>query len=182
MAAARSQSVSSRRKSSKSSSSVATSPGARCQLSSEKANNVSTPTPKLRAAAIERWTASAPARWPSRRARPCRLAQRPLPSMMMPTWRSWRSGFREELCSIKHLKKKFWRGLPFPRHPDERFHLIQISLERPPAGAREAKFRLGQAPVEIFHASDVLGVLELARVNAQVAIRGAQQVFQLVER
>src|SRR5882762_10166323 len=39
-----------------------------------------------------RRTFSVPAWWPARRGMPRRLAQRPLPSMMMPTWAGTASG------------------------------------------------------------------------------------------
>ena len=57
----------------------------RRQLSAEKAKSVSTPMPASGAASTMRRTMAAPARWPAARERPWRVAQRPLPSMMMPT-------------------------------------------------------------------------------------------------
>src|SRR5918912_1474418 len=47
---------------------------------------VSTSTPASAQAMVMRRTFSVPAWWPARRGRPRRIAQRPLPSMMMPTW------------------------------------------------------------------------------------------------
>jgi hypothetical protein len=68
-------------------------------LSAEKAYSVSAAMPSPGAASTERRTASAPARWPATRGNPRRVAQRPLPSITMATW-------REELCDIKSTLKK----------------------------------------------------------------------------
>jgi len=57
----------------------------RRQLSAENANSVSTPMPQSGAASTMRRTIAAPARWPAAREHPCPVAQRPLPSMMIPT-------------------------------------------------------------------------------------------------
>ncbi len=57
----------------------------RRQLSLENAKSVSVPTPWSGAASTMRRIASTPASWPRGRDRPRRVAQRPLPSMMMPT-------------------------------------------------------------------------------------------------
>ena len=65
--------------------SQATSAWGRRQLSAEKAYRVSTPIPASGAASTMRRTIAAPARCPAERERPCRVAHRPLPSMMMPT-------------------------------------------------------------------------------------------------
>ena len=62
-----------------------TSAGGRRQLSDENANKVSVATPRSGAASTTRRAASTPARCPAERGRPRRVAQRPLPSMMMAT-------------------------------------------------------------------------------------------------
>jgi len=61
--------------------------GGRCQFSSENANNVSTSTPASMAPSTISRTAFIPARCPNGRGRLRSRAQRPLPSMMMATWR-----------------------------------------------------------------------------------------------
>src|SRR3989442_6547800 len=61
--------------------------GGRCQFSSEKANSVSTSTPASIAPSTTSRTAFMPARCPRGRGRCRSSAQRPLPSMMMATWR-----------------------------------------------------------------------------------------------
>src|SRR5713101_961659 len=61
--------------------------GGRCQFSSENANSVSTSTPASIAPSTTSRTAVIPARCPSGRGRCRSRAQRPLPSMMMATWR-----------------------------------------------------------------------------------------------
>src|SRR5690606_11886531 len=67
--------------------SAPTSSAGRPQFSLEKANRVSAPMPRSRQKSMHRLTARAPARWPIMRGRRRRAAQRPLPSMMMATWR-----------------------------------------------------------------------------------------------
>jgi len=57
------------------------------QFSSENANSVSTSTPASIAPSTASRTAFIPARWPNGRGSRRSLAQRPLPSMMIATWR-----------------------------------------------------------------------------------------------
>src|SRR5258705_13967007 len=106
-----------------------------------------------------RRTASAPARCPAARGRPRRVAQRPLPSMTIATW-------KEVLCFIKPIRKKKTppSACTAASRVDQRFHVIEVALERPPAEGGESVFGLGNAPLERFGADDVFGILELARV------------------
>ena len=61
--------------------------GGRDQFSELKEKIVRMPMPSSPAARTVRRSASTPRRWPSLRGRPRAAAQRPLPSMMMATWR-----------------------------------------------------------------------------------------------
>src|SRR5437867_7108191 len=61
--------------------------GGRCQSSSENANSVRPSTPASIAPSTASRTDVIPARWPSGRGSRRSRAQRPLPSMMMATWR-----------------------------------------------------------------------------------------------
>src|SRR5690606_34876050 len=70
--------------------SAPTSSAGRPQFSLENANRVRAPTPRSRQKSMHRLTARAPARWPIMRGLRRRAAQRPLPSMMMATWRGMR--------------------------------------------------------------------------------------------
>src|SRR5690554_3070746 len=72
--------------------SAPTSSAGRPQFSLEKANRVRASTPRSRQKSMHRFTARAPARWPITRGRWRRAAQRPLPSMMMATWRGMHGG------------------------------------------------------------------------------------------
>ncbi len=63
-----------------------TSPSGRLQFSQEKAKRVRRSRPRSFEARTTVRTASTPLRWPSARGSPRRVAQRPLPSMMMATW------------------------------------------------------------------------------------------------
>ncbi len=56
-----------------------------------------------------------------------------------------------------------------------------FSSARRPAAVRRYSVR-GMRPVERLVAGDVLRVLELARVHAQVAVGRVQQALQIVER
>src|SRR5216110_916240 len=151
---------------------AATSAAGRFQLSAEKAFSVSAATPSPGAASTVRRTASAPARWPATRGRPRRVAQRPLPSITIATW-------REELCGIKSVLKK--NASPLTGGVNQRFHVIQVALQRAPPGGGEAILGLRNPPLERLGARDVLRFLEPARVYAQVAVRGLEQGLELVE-
>src|SRR5258705_12475555 len=157
--------------------SVDTSAAGRVQLSDENAYRVSAVMPQPGAISTARRTAAAPARWPAARGRPRRVAQRPLPSMTMATW-------KEVLCFIKSpaKKKSPLSACAGARRADQRFHVIEIALERPPAEGGESVFGFGDAALERLVARDVLGVLELARVDAEIAVARFEQRLQLVER
>src|SRR2546423_4449937 len=120
-----------------------------------------------------RRTASAPARCPEVRGRPRRVAQRPFPSMTMATC-------KEVLCVIKLSRKKKVRSA-CARRANQRFHVIEVALERPPADGGETVFGFGDAGFERLLAADVLRVFELARVHAEVAVARLQQRLELVE-
>src|SRR6266581_1419401 len=138
---------------------AATSAAGRFQLSAEKAYNVSAATPSSGAASTVRRTASAPARWPATRGRPRRVAQRPLPSITIATC-------REELCGIKCILKK--NASPLTGGVNQRFHVVQVALQRAPPGSGEPILGLRNPPLERLRASDVLRLLEPARVHAQL--------------
>src|SRR5262249_51955446 len=74
--------------------SASTSRLGRCQFSVEKANSVRYLMPRRRLVSTTARTESLPRWWPSMRLRPRCNAQRPLPSMMMATWRGRRSRSR----------------------------------------------------------------------------------------
>src|SRR5579871_3291423 len=72
--------------------------------------------------------------------------------------------------------------LTFSHGLDQRFHVIQVFFERPASGGSQAVFGARQPPFERFRAGDVMRVFEFARVHAQIAVRGLEQLLQLVER
>src|SRR5213076_1725364 len=144
----------------------------RFQLSAEKAYSVSAATPSPGAASTVRRTASAPARWPATRGRPRRVAQRPLPSITIATC-------REELCGIKSVLKK--NASPLTGGVNQRFHVVQVALQRAPPGSGEPILGLRNPSLERLRASDVLRLLEPARVHAQIAVRRLEQGLELVE-
>src|SRR6267378_3196747 len=69
-------------------------------------------------------------------------------------------------------KKESMSARPRAGCADQRFHVVEVALERPPAEGGESVFRLGNAACERLVARDILGVLELARVDAEVAVAG----------
>src|SRR6266487_1433118 len=154
--------------------SVDTSAAGRLQLSEEKAYKLSAVMPQPGAISTTRRTAAAPARWPAARGSPRRVAQRPLPSMTMATW-------KEVLCFIKSPAKKKMTPSACARRANQRFHVIEIALERPPSEGGESVLRLGDAARERLVARDVLGVFELPRMDAEVAVGRFEQRLQLVE-
>src|SRR5712692_7892748 len=60
--------------------------------------------------------------------------------------------------------------------------MSQVLLERAAARRRQPVLGPREAAVERLVAGDVLRLFELARVDAQVAVRGPQQSLQIVER
>src|SRR5437867_10302389 len=128
--------------------------------------------PRSGAASTVRRTASAPARCPATRGRPRRLAQRPLPSITIATW-------REELCSIKSVPKK--NASPLSGGVNQRFHVVQVALQGAPPGGGEPILGLRNPPLERLRASDVLCLLKPARVHAQIAVRRLEQALELVK-
>jgi hypothetical protein len=82
------------------------------------------------AASTTRRTAAAPSRWPAARGNPRAVAQRPLPSMMIPTCRPAMLCRRKVLCTIKSGSKKKRRRSAIPGCADDRFHVVQVAAER----------------------------------------------------
>src|SRR5579864_3891331 len=162
--------------------------------------------PSRGAARMTRRAASAPARWPAERGRPREVAQRPLPSEMMATWRRGAgrvSGRTEEICwtaidcmvmfflrrgentanysTIQSEKPKKFPRSALPRGADQRLHVIEVPLEGPPPRRGQAILGFGQAAGERFLAQDVVSFFQLAGVNAQITVGRFQQSFELVE-
>src|SRR6185437_7261184 len=115
-------------------------------------------------------SASAPARWPSKRGSPRAAAQRPLPSMMIAMCR--------ELCFIKYMGKFF---LSVARGANQRFHVGEVAFERVAAAGGEPVFGAGHAAFEFFLDGDVAGVFQLAGVDAEIAVGGFEQLLELGE-
>src|SRR5688572_5576597 len=87
----------------------------------------------------------------------------------------------EVLCVIKYRPKKK-RLCPFPGGADQGFHVVEVALQRLAARRGDAVLGLGYAALEEFAARHVRCLLELARMHAEIAVRGLQQRLQLVER
>src|SRR5205085_12586759 len=70
---------------------------------------------------------------------------------------------------------------PAARRADDALHVAEVALQRLSARRRQAVLGLRRAPVEVLVADDVLRLFELARVHAQVAVRGVQELFEVVK-
>src|SRR5262245_36427702 len=64
---------------------------------------------------------------------------------------------------------------------DDRLHVVEIPLERPAASSRQPILRLRASPLEGLGARHVLGLLELAPVDAQVPVGRLHQRLEVVE-
>ena len=87
-------------------------------------------------------------------------------------------------CTLQHKVQCqiFLHRQLAPAHGlNQPFHLIQVTFQRVPPGGAEAIHRFGQPAFKVLLAHDVFGFLELARVDAQVAVRGGEQFLQVVE-
>src|SRR5580704_16352058 len=106
--------------------------------------------PRPGAASMVRRTAAAPARCPAARGRPRRLAQRPLPSIIMAAWIiSW------SRLTVS-LPASFFHCL------NEGFHVVQVLLQRLAAGVGQRVLGLGHAAFKALGATDVPGLLQFA--------------------
>src|SRR5712692_5820535 len=68
-----------------------------------------------------------------------------------------------------------------PRGPDQRFHVVEVSGELAAAQGSQPVLRPRPPAFEGLGADDVMGILELAAVDGEVAVRGLEQGFELVE-
>src|SRR5512139_1532307 len=75
----------------------------RFQFSEENAKTVRYSMPRSAQACTVRTSASTPCLWPKKRGMKRFLAQRPLPSITMATWRGMRSAFTEEMSDRHDL-------------------------------------------------------------------------------
>src|SRR5437763_4715935 len=87
----------------------------------------------------------------------------------------------KQLCIVKFARKKVL-PLTLARSANQRFHVIQVTLEGLASRSRQSVFRLGCAAFKRFGANNVVSLFELSRVHAQIAIGRFQQGFQLIER
>src|SRR5258708_7184615 len=124
--------------------------------------------PRLAAASTVRRTASAPERCPAKRGRCRAVAHRPFPSMMIAT-----CILQYEVLFITKLIDKFF--LPLAHGLNQGLHVIQISLQGAPAGRRQPVLGLRQPSFKRLSARNVVRVLQLAGVDAQVAVGGLEE-------
>jgi nitrous oxide reductase len=64
---------------------------------------------------------------------------------------------------------------------DQRFHVIQVALERTPACRCQSKFCFRQPSVKRFVARDIVSLFQATRVDAQISIGRLQKRFQLIK-
>src|SRR5262249_3451540 len=67
------------------------------------------------------------------------------------------------------------------RRFDDSLDVLEVAVQRLAADRRQAIFGLRPAPLEGLGAGDVAGLLELARVRAEIAVADLEQRLRLVE-
>src|SRR5262249_48517580 len=172
--------------------SALTSFAGRRQLSEEKANSVSVATPKSGAASTTRRAAATPAGWPAERGRPRRVAQRPLPSMIMATCRP--ACPSTVLCIAKLPCKKFSdqletaqaeRGGAGPGGAGGVAHDLlqhaQIAEIAPTTLGGDPADGLRPVVIVTLLDLDQPGVLEHLQMPAEVAVGQPAQLLQVAE-
>src|SRR5580704_13399073 len=87
----------------------------------------------------------------------------------------------EVLCSMKFSRKKKEPRLAVARHLNECFHVVEVTLQGPAAGRRQAVFGPRHPPREALGTGDIPRLLQLAGVDAQIAVGRVHQLLQLVE-
>src|SRR5262245_953674 len=171
--------------------STPTSCGGRPQLSAENANSVSRATPRSGAASTTRRVAAMPASCPAERGRPRRVAQRPLPSMMMATCSF---PFRSEvLCiaespgkknSSRRLEAMHARrirpggGCRVAHHLLEHRQIVEIALAALP---RDPAQRLRAVVVVALFDVDEPGILQDLQMAAEIAVRQPAHALEVAE-
>ena len=65
---------------------------------------------------------------------------------------------------------------------DDRVHVCEVLVKRTAAGGGEAIFGSRHAAIERLVAVDIAGLFELSRMDAEIAVRRAEQALQFVER
>src|SRR6266508_352918 len=73
------------------------------------------------------------------------------------------------------------KKLPTARRANQRFHVVEVAVERPPTRAGDPEARLRNTSLEGLLAGDVARLLELPCVDAQIAVGRSEQALQLVE-
>src|SRR5262245_49103265 len=141
--------------------------------------------PRPGAASTISRTRSAPRSWPKLRGLPRASAQRPFPSITTATCAG--PDLRRVLFIAKRRAgarraRQASERLARAGCPDQSLHVIEIAFERAAAGGAQAIVGAGRAAFERLLADDVAGLLELARVQAEIAVGGAQQILELAKR
>src|SRR5688572_12733245 len=90
-------------------------------------------------------------------------------------------GWGDRVCACLAAWCEWDTASAIPGGADQRFHVIEIPLERAAPAGGETILCLGHPPLERLGARDIVGFLELARVDAQVAVRRLHQLFQVAE-
>src|ERR1019366_3193105 len=106
------------------------------------------------------------------RGSPRPVAHRPLPSMMIPTCRVL---CISKLTGIKKDSLLFTRGL------NERFHVIQVALQRTPPGGRQPVIGARHTTGEALGAVHVPGFFQLPCMNTEVTVGSIQQFLEFAE-
>lgn len=62
---------------------------------------------------------------------------------------------------------------------DDAFHVAEVVFESLSTGVGDAIFGLGHTTLKAFAAHNVVNFLQLARMNAEIAVTGIEELFEL---
>lgn len=103
--------------------------------------------------------------------------------MIIAVWQG-RSGNR--LCGIKLADIASIESVPgvldLPGCPYQRFHVVEVFLQRFAAGSGQAVLRSRYTAIETLRTSNVPRFFQFAGVYAQVSVCRLKELFQLIER
>src|ERR1041384_4279072 len=99
--------------------------------------------------------------------------------MMMPTW------IPEEGESVTAVVRDMFvpssRRSALSRGTNERFHVIEVPLERTTSGGGYRVLGFRHSVFKRLCAGDVVRLFELPRVHAQISVRSGEEFLEIVE-
>lgn len=80
------------------------------------------------------------------------------------------------------MQKNYAALLAITHGTNQSFHMVQITLESPPAERGEMKFGLRKTAIEGLRTGDISRFLKFAGMYAQIAVCRFEQSLELIER